>query len=1430
MNTNEILQQLLLGGYGGEYSISMDDTEANELLKLIDGELFQKMEALNRLCSFYSMCQNPITARITQFGPKLLNLFNTEEDIDLLILICRCLTNIIDSIPEAGFPLITHGLVDTICEKLSKLEYIDLSEQCIRCVELLVIDFPRDIYSSKFLVSSIPFIEFHPLTIQRKILRIASICSKKYDHSHLSEAKTLIPYFVSLMLNQDKQVVEYACVTVSHILEGLRSSCEELDSISNLNSISISNINSTNTNQNGNGYIDEITNTIVNLLSSSNFITSYSKQTVSQLFYAITRTIKKSNKFFESFIRQKSLPELLCSICDSNQDYIVDCTKVIAYLLPECKNTFICFASLKKHSILKIEKLKKIKKELGYKNEFFMKNLDLFHSFSEVVLPQLVKNFEKIPDVFDKMYSLQGLSSIVQFEGSNISKLFQDISISTFLADLLSSNNLALSTTAIQIATQLLDKLPNIFPQYYLREGVISEVEKILGQSSKDIQSKTSSIQISKDLHFEKTPTKKTLKTQKSTPKQKLLGLLSMKKKSSLSLNEKSTTNSPSKSSFPQGSRLNSDGLLFEELKDYCYSLAEELLKKYYFKEKNIQSSEMDVELKKIGNLFSSSETIIEALKKLKNILHLGVNGEKVTNFEFINSGLIQILLNFFQTASFEQICEFINIFHSNVSFSNYHSFMSGSPSKSVLETTHLRELVRKLQECLSSEEKFSVYNDKFERSPFRALQILGEDIILSIERSRKTKGSVNFNVQIPPIAPVSIVLKELENQIKIKTSKKKKTKKSDKLSKQSKSPRQINDNQLNITHIMDDLMEEEEETEILNLGEVVNSNQNNSIFNNEIEEEEKQKYELYFEGNGQNLKEDSLIFKEIYFSTIRKKHPSKSNLLNKQHLLKYRRCKFEKSKDVSIYNRSHLLNSIIVQIHQTAFIAKLFVDQSSVVSSILAILKIIYILNVNGLSFEMGSNNLIPQQEFVNVKLSSKVQNLCQDPFIILTETLPDWVLKICIHCKFLFNLTLRKELFELSSLGVAKKLSILQLKSRSNDDSRFIYSHQKIRVSRQKILEQAYHYFMINKKNRGKLEVEFEDEVGTGNGPTNEFFSLVSTELKKNSLGIWKNSNLSDEFVHSSNGLFPRFIDPNGNEVVCFRNIFKFIGRYLARALIDDRLTDISFSNTLVKAIMGEELSFHDISEIDPEVYNILVKLQKISTEKESIEKEQNLSPTEKQIQIDSLTLDGARISDLGINFTLIGTNIELIQGGSELDLTIWNLDQFIEYTIKWMLNYGIQTQVNAIKEGFSYYSKISNLNLFSSLELDAIFSGEDSPWTKDELINSIQCDHGYTMGSDTVEMLVQVLSDLNKEERKLFIKFVTGSTRLPVGGIAALNPKLTVVKKDVEGNEPNSYLPSCMTCSHYLKLPNYTTIEILKSKLHQAMSEGQSAFHLS
>lgn len=61
-------------------------------------------------------------------------------------------------------------------------------------------------------------------------------------------------------------------------------------------------------------------------------------------------------------------------------------------------------------------------------------------------------------------------------------------------------------------------------------------------------------------------------------------------------------------------------------------------------------------------------------------------------------------------------------------------------------------------------------------------------------------------------------------------------------------------------------------------------------------------------------------------------------------------------------------------------------------------------------------------------------------------------------------------------------------------------------MRVSRNRILDSATKVMELYAGSRAVLELEYFGEVGTGLGPTLEFYTLLSHELQKKGLGLWR------------------------------------------------------------------------------------------------------------------------------------------------------------------------------------------------------------------------------------------------------------------------------------------------------------------------------------
>jgi E3 ubiquitin-protein ligase TRIP12 len=96
----------------------------------------------------------------------------------------------------------------------------------------------------------------------------------------------------------------------------------------------------------------------------------------------------------------------------------------------------------------------------------------------------------------------------------------------------------------------------------------------------------------------------------------------------------------------------------------------------------------------------------------------------------------------------------------------------------------------------------------------------------------------------------------------------------------------------------------------------------------------------------------------------------------------------------------------------------------------------------------------------------------------------------------------------------------------------------------------------------------------------------------------------------------------------------------------------------------------------------------------------------------------------------------------------------------------------------------------------------------------------------------MLLQVIYEFTDELRQKLFMFITGCERLPIGGLAALVPKITVARRmpEKEGMNPDDALPTASTCVHYFKLPPYSSKDTLREKVLIAITDGCVGFDLS
>ncbi|OMJ78604.1 hypothetical protein SteCoe_21528 [Stentor coeruleus] len=518
--------------------------------------------------------------------------------------------------------------------------------------------------------------------------------------------------------------------------------------------------------------------------------------------------------------------------------------------------------------------------------------------------------------------------------------------------------------------------------------------------------------------------------------------------------------------------------------------------------------------------------------------------------------------------------------------------------------------------------------------------------------------------------------------------------------------------------------------------------------------------------------------------------------------IVKFKLCVSEEDQKLSEFMQSPLQLYMSI-IHNSI---KIGLDNRNKALPYLTLLKMLYEINDHlpifiPQMFYSISYNKLPLITFKSAKLTSLLSRQIQEQNQFLSTlnirfggdglpvsgALPFWIKYLPDTCKFLFPYLTREGY--LYSFKI--RMSVVKL---------------KVRVNRLRLLEDAIGIMNnCNLIRQGCLEIDYENEVGTGIGPSMEFFSLVSNEIRK--LPFWRKS--------EDSRLFPLPISATSSN---WKEYFNFFGRFVAKALIDKRQIDLPFSPVFWKLVLNQPITLLDLIKVDKQLGQTLIDLQEMLIKC----KTRNTKALFKGVSLESL----------GLVFTLPGFDeIELKPLGKNCYLNLDNVEEYINLVTSCTLLQTLQAQ--AFRQGFEALLSSNTLNLFTEEEMEDLLCGQVGiQWNMSELQQYITPAHGYTVSSPVFYNLLITMTELTLSEQRKFLQFITGSPRLPVGGFSSLNPRLTVVRKEpsIFGMHPDEYLPSVMTCQNYLKLPEYSSIEILQQNLKYAINEGHESFHLS
>lgn len=236
-----------------------------------------------------------------------------------------------------------------------------------------------------------------------------------------------------------------------------------------------------------------------------------------------------------------------------------------------------------------------------------------------------------------------------------------------------------------------------------------------------------------------------------------------------------------------------------------------------------------------------------------------------------------------------------------------------------------------------------------------------------------------------------------------------------------------------------------------------------------------------------------------------------------------------------------------------------------------------------------------VPQNEFLSSKLTEKLEQQMRDGLAVSVGGMPLWCNQLMASCPFLFSFEVKCKYFRLAAF-----VPLLgQSPSPSHSDSGMTSDRrqssgglprQKFLVFRNRILDSAAQMMDLHAYQKVLLEVEYDEEVGTGLGPTLEFYTLVSHEFQKSGLGMWREDGgfFTTGISHAEDtgilicpcGLFPRpwsstMDASDGTQFSEVIKKFTLLGKIVGKALQDGRVLDLHFSKAFYKLILGQVLS---------------------------------------------------------------------------------------------------------------------------------------------------------------------------------------------------------------------------------------------------------------
>lgn len=176
-----------------------------------------------------------------------------ENDVQMMLLACRCLANLMEALPGSAHSVVYAGAVPVLCSKLQDIQYIELAEQTLsvslficfslelalfidsssfqQTLEKISEEVPSSIVREGGLSALLTYLDFFSFHVQRTAVTAAANCCRSLTVDSFNMVKDAIPIFKNILGYPDQRVVEQACLAIVRIVDSYRHHPDKLEQL-----------------------------------------------------------------------------------------------------------------------------------------------------------------------------------------------------------------------------------------------------------------------------------------------------------------------------------------------------------------------------------------------------------------------------------------------------------------------------------------------------------------------------------------------------------------------------------------------------------------------------------------------------------------------------------------------------------------------------------------------------------------------------------------------------------------------------------------------------------------------------------------------------------------------------------------------------------------------------------------------------------------------------------------------------------------------------------------------------------------------------------------------------------------------------------------------------------------------------------------------